>query len=394
MDKNRGSDQDFYKYSMQNALVVYENGDKIVEYKFKHRNGNGFPRNITKEYFMYILRTEFRKLCEEFVLNATSLEYIRNLVKNNEYVPRKLDQVNIFVEDINGELEITVKGLWEDVIHFEIPVLSIFSENFIYNDNRDYKKLVGGGIRNLREKIKWLKEQEDIDGFKFIDFGTRRRFSANWHDYVVGKLLKELPEHFIGTSNVALAQKYNIMCSGTMAHEWLQAYQQIVAPEDFERFQEVALYDWYNVYKGDLGIALTDVVGFDAFLKVFNIDLANKYAGCRHDSGCPFEWCDKLIKHYETLGIDPMTKVAVFSDSLDFEKAVTLYRRFRSRIKMVFGIGTYLTNDMGEGYVAPSVVMKMVTLENRPVCKLSDSNGKEMCRDQEYMDMVKKTFKG
>lgn len=367
MDKNRGSDQDFYKYSMQNALVVYENGDKIVEYKFKHRNGNGFPRNITKEYFMYILRTEFRKLCEEFVLNATSLEYIRNLVKNNEYVPRKLDQVNIFVEDINGELEITVKGLWEDVIHFEIPVLSIFSENFIYNDNRDYKKLVGGGIRNLREKIKWLKEQEDIDGFKFIDFGTRRRFSANWHDYVVGKLLKELPEHFIGTSNVALAQKYNIMCSGTMAHEWLQAYQQIVAPEDFERFQEVALYDWYNVYKGDLGIALTDVVGFDAFLKVFNIDLANKYAGCRHDSGCPFEWCDKLIKHYETLGIDPMTKVAVFSDSLDFEKAVTLYRRFRSRIKMVFGIGTYLTNDMGEGYVAPSVVMKMVTLENRPV---------------------------
>jgi len=173
-----------------------------------------------------------------------------------------------------------------------------------------------------------------------------------------------------------------------MAHEWLQAHQRLVPK--LEDFQKAALRLWATEYQGELGIALSDVVGFKAFLKDFDVDLAGLYNGARHDSGDPFTWCRALIRHYEALGINPQSKTAVFSDGLDFKKAVALYKAFYSRIKTLFGIGTWLTNDMG--VEAPQIVIKMVECNTRPVAKVSDSSDKTICEDPVYEAAIRSTF--
>ena len=243
------------------------------------------------------------------------------------------------------------------------------------------------GRKRLAEKIAMLKEFNNPD-FKFSDFGTRRRFSRDWHEEVVKELKSALPENFTGTSNVLFAMKYDLTPIGTMAHEYLQACQAL-GPR-LRDSQKYALENWVQEYRGDLGIALTDVVGTDAFLRDFDLYFCKLFDGVRHDSGDAKEWAQKFIDHYKKMKIDPKTKSLVFSDGLDVPKAIDIYKTFEGQAKMFFGIGTNLTNDMG--VKALNIVIKMTECNGSPVAKISDSPGKTMCKNEQYLTYLKQVF--
>ena len=200
----------------------------------------------------------------------------------------------------------------------------------------------------------------------------------------------QAPQWFKGTSNVLLARDLNLVPIGTMAHEYLQTYQALgVRLRDF---QKAALEDWVQEYRGDLGIALTDTVGMDAFLADFDLYFAKLFDGLRHDSGDPVAWGEKALAHYAKLRIDAHTKRLVFSDGLDLERALMLYRHFGDRTQLGFGIGTNLTNDMGPGHKPINIVMKLVRANGQPVAKLSDTPGKTLCDDETYLDYLRQVF--
>jgi nicotinate phosphoribosyltransferase len=238
------------------------------------------------------------------------------------------------------------------------------------------------------DKIIKFKQASTKYNFKLSDFGLRRRFSGDWQDHVVKTFADYCPEFFVGTSNVYLAKKYNIKPIGTFAHEWFGGIQ----GENIRisEVQKYALDIWAKEYRGELGIALSDNFGFRAFLNDFDKYFAKLFDGCRHDSGCPFKWGEMLINHFKSLGIDPKTKTACWSDSLDPDKAIELAKTFHDRINVTFGIGTNLTNDVG--FKPVSIVMKVVESNGKPVCKISDAPGKGMCKDSQYVEYVKQQY--
>ncbi len=214
-----------------------------------------------------------------------------------------------------------------------MPVLAIINEVY-FREIRpapDFEV----GKEKLYEKIHLVKESDKENlGFGFADFGTRRRFSLIWQEQIIQTLKKELPENFRGTSNIFFAMKYNLTPIGTMAHEWLMAAQAL-GPK-LANSQKFALEHWAQEYRGDLGIALSDVVGFDAFLYDFDMYFSKLFDGCRHDSGDPFKWGDKLVEHYKKMKVDPRSKIAVFSDGLSFPKAIEITRYFKDRHNYIF----------------------------------------------------------
>ena len=284
-------------------------------------------------------------------------------------------------------LSITVAGPWLHTILFEIPILAIVSE--LYYRRLGIEVPRQEGLRRLREKIALIKAEPENEKFRLSDFGTRRRFSGAWQREVLQTLVSELPrENFSGTSNVLYAKQFDLIPMGTMAHEYLQAAQAL-GPRlrDSQRF---AFESWAKEYRGDLGIALSDVYGLKPFLRDFDMFFCKLFDGVRHDSGDPFVWGESIIEHYQKNKCDPRSKTLIFSDALTVPLALELYRRFRDRIKMGFGIGTNLTNDVG---VQPlNIVMKMVSANGCPVAKISDSPGKGMCEDPTYLAYLRQVF--
>jgi nicotinate phosphoribosyltransferase len=286
----------------------------------------------------------------------------------------------------NGEIDITVKGPWLHTILFEVPVLAIVNEVY-------YRATQGApehaeGRRRLQSKMALIRDNPAMAGCKVADYGTRRRFSRGWHEEVVQTLQRDFAQHLVGTSNVHFAMKYGMTPLGTMAHEYLQACQSL-GP----RLRDSQIYGfemWAKEYRGDLGIALSDVYGMAAFLRDFDLYFCKLFDGARHDSGDPFEWGERLIKHYQDNRVDPSTKTLVFSDSLDFGKVNALYLRFKDRTRVAFGVGTNLTNDLG--YTPLQIVMKMVRCNGQPVAKLSDTPSKNMCDDQAYLNYLRQVF--
>jgi nicotinate phosphoribosyltransferase len=204
----------------------------------------------------------------------------------------------------------------------------------------------------------------------------------------VETLAKELPAQFKGTSNVYLARELGITPVGTMAHEYMQAFQGFgIRLRDF---QKASLEAWVQEFRGDLGTALTDVIGIDAFLEDFDLYFAKLFDGLRHDSGDPYEWGEKVIEHYKKLRIDPHTKRLVFSDGLDLPSALAIYRHFKGRIQVSFGIGTNLTNDTP--IPSLNIVMKMTRCNGQPVAKISDSPGKITGVDETFMAYLRQVF--
>lgn len=287
-------------------------------------------------------------------------------------------------------LRIEARGPQVHVMGFEIFVLAIVNE--LYFRRFDREAALAEGRRRLAAKVEQLRafaaEPPRAHPFEFFDFGVRRRFGREWQREVVATLKERVPEYFKGTSNVLLARDLGLTPIGTMGHEYLQTFQALgVRLRDFQR---AALEEWVQEYRGDLGIALTDTVGMDAFLADFDLYFAKLFDGLRHDSGDPIAWGEKALAHYARLRIDAHTKRLVFSDSLDVPKALALYRQFGDRVQMGFGIGTNLTNDMG---LQPlNIVMKLVEANGQPVAKLSDSPGKTLAADETFLAYLRQVF--
>ncbi|HTN65429.1 MAG TPA: nicotinate phosphoribosyltransferase, partial [Burkholderiaceae bacterium] len=286
----------------------------------------------------------------------------------------------------NGEIEILVQGPWLHTILFEVPLLAIVNE--IYFRARQPVPDFAEGRRRLQHKMRMIADNPELAGCQIADYGTRRRFSRIWHEEVIATLKQQFSANFAGTSNVLSAWQHGLTPLGTMAHEYLQACQAL-GPR-LRDSQTYGFEVWAREYRGDLGIALSDIYGLDAFLRDFDLYFCKLFDGARHDSGDPFEWGERLIAHYQSHRIDPSRKTLVFSDSLDFERVVALYLRFRGRAQMAFGVGTNLTNDLGSEPL--QIVIKMIRCNGQPVAKLSDNPAKDMCDDRAYVAYLRQVF--
>ncbi|GGC03599.1 nicotinate phosphoribosyltransferase [Pseudoduganella buxea] len=380
---------DLYKFSMWQALLHWHPGTQ-TEYEFRCRNKTAYPLAELKDE----VERQLDHLCT-MSFAEEELDYLRTLryIKSDfvDFLTVFRFQRKFITVETDGEhLAIRAVGPQVHVMGFEIFVLYIVNE--LYFRRFDQEAALAEGRRRLDAKIAALKEfgrqPMQRNPFEFSDFGVRRRFSGAWHDEVVRRLAAEVPEFFKGTSNVYLAMRYKIHPIGTMAHEYMQSFQAFgVRLRDF---QKAALEDWVQEFRGDLGVALTDVVGMDAFLRDFDLYFAKLFDGLRHDSGDPVVWGEKAIAHYNKLRIDPNTKRLVFSDGLDLDLAISLYRHFADRITTGFGIGTWLTNDLG---LQPlNIVMKLVRCNGQSVAKLSDSPGKTMSKDETFLAYLRQVF--
>ena len=376
-------DTDLYKFNMD-QVIFHRHTDLSGKYYFKCRNENiVFTQEMLDE-----INAQLDHLCTLY-FTGEELDYLRSIrfIKDDyieflrlwhpirEYVTTSLD---------NGELEIIVSGPLFSAMQFEIYLLEIVNEVY-FRFKYDYDRLLKSARERLDRKIKDF--QSGKYSFTFAEFGCRRRLSREWEDEVIRRLATET-ENCVGTSNVYFAMKYDLTPIGTYAHEFVQMYQGIDSiPLAYTN--HYAMKDWYNEYDGDNGTALTDTITTDLFLLDFNRSMVNNYTGVRHDSGDPFEWGDKIIRHYESYGVDPKTKLLLFSDSLDFDRAEALYNYFKDRAKVSFGIGTYCSNDTEEQPL--NIVIKLQYVNGRPVAKLSDVPSKAMCRDGAYLEYLKRS---
>ncbi|MGM0935989.1 MAG: nicotinate phosphoribosyltransferase [Pseudomonadota bacterium] len=382
-------DTDAYKLHMQQAVFHhYSQVPVVAEFRCRSSEILGTYANeirqqvqlmadlsLTKEEFHYLSSLPFFK--EDYLTWLKQFHF-------------KPEQVDISTTD-DGQLAIRISGPWVEVIMWEVPLLALVSE--IVQRDRHPQITADDAVKQLKKLLTVFYSQAeedhiDLSRFKLMDFGTRRRFSYDVQSAIVSLLKKEFP-YLVGTSNYKLAHELGLSPVGTQAHEWFQAHQQI-SPE-LANSQIAALQSWLDEYPNQLGIALTDCITMDAFLRDFDADFAKRYQGLRHDSGDPIEWGEKAIAHYEKLGIDPMSKTLVFSDSLDLQKSLELYRYFHKRINLVFGIGTRLTCNI-PGVIPLNIVIKLVECNGKPVAKLSDSPGKTICEDDEFVNQLRKAF--
>ena len=373
-------DTDLYKFNM-NQVMFHKHTNLNGKYLFKCRNKDvEFTAEMCEEINAQIDHLCTLTFTDEELNYLGSLRFIKSDYVEFLRLWRPLRRyVNCWLD--GSELHIEVEGPIFSVMQFEIYLLEIVNEVY-FRMKYDYLYLVN----SAREKLMWKIQQfrmENYD-FKFAEFGGRRRLSREWQDYVVGELLTL--KNCVGTSNVYLAMKYDCTPIGTYAHEYVQMYQGIPGVQ-LAYTNKMAMEEWFEEYQGDNGTALTDTLGTDLFLMDFNKLQSTCYNGVRHDSGDPLEWGNKMIAHYEKMGIDPMTKTLLFSDGLNLSKAQDIYDYFRGRIKVSFGIGTHLSNDT---CVDPlNIVIKLQYVNGHPVAKLSDNPGKAMCQDEEYLNYLK-----
>ncbi|QNP49283.1 nicotinate phosphoribosyltransferase [Diaphorobacter aerolatus] len=393
-------DTDLYKFTMM-QVVLHQFPGAQVEYRFKCRNPG-----VQLAPFVSEIRNEIRSLCQLHFQDA-ELAYLRSLrfIKSDfiDFLGLfKLNEKYISVTALaDGEIDITITGPWLHTILFEISVLAIVNEVYFRNTQKVPNFMEGR--RRLDSKIAQM-HAEGLHELKIADYGTRRRFSRAWHEEVLRVLCAKLgdgerrpgsglaPGQLAGTSNVLFAMKLGLKPLGTMAHEYLQACQAL-GPR-LRDSQVFGFESWAREYRGDLGIALSDVYGMSAFLRDFDLYFCKLFDGARHDSGDPFEWGERLLAHYRANRVDPLTKVLIFSDALTIPRIIELYRRFSGRCQLAFGIGTNLTNDMGDPpeHVPLQIVIKMTRCNGQPVAKLSDAPGKNMCDDEKYLAYLRQVF--
>jgi len=377
---------DLYKFSMGQA-IYHQFSDYKTTWTFKCRNEDVF---FTPEMVEEI-KAQIEAYCKlEFT--EEELEYLNNIkwIKGS-YVdflriwnPR-FDDFEI-TTDAECGLSIETKGTWLNTSMYEIPTLAIVNEVY-FRSHYNYSELLDSFNERLDEKVSKLVNGEYNLG-PFSEFGLRRRLSSEAQEIAVKKLAEQSypGSKFVGTSNVYLAKKYKLIPVGTMAHEWIMCVGQGNHKHNPAYSNWYALESWKNEYGVLNGTALTDAITTECFLRDFQLTYATLFSGVRHDSGDPFEWGEIMIKHYEDLGIDPKMKTLLFSDSLNFEKADKIYNYFKDRIKVAFGIGTYIANDTN---VEPlNIVMKTTACNGMDVAKISDTPGKGMCKNEQYVDYL------
>ncbi|WP_407333071.1 nicotinate phosphoribosyltransferase [Enterovibrio sp. 27052020O] len=380
-------DTDAYKLNMQQA-IFHHYGDVVAAAEFHCRSDESLVE------FKSQLESEIHALAnlsfseDEIAFLSTLGLYQTDYLNFLSSFSLNADHVTVSIED--SQLAIRIEGKWLDIILWEVPLLAIICE---LRCHERYPALQPEDALALLEmKLGVLSTHRALSNadkaFQFVDFGTRRRFSKAVHHVIVDHLVHH-SIHFAGTSNLWLAKKHGIPAVGTQAHEWFQAHQQLAG--DLADSQQIALNRWLQEYPNKLGIALTDCINMDAFLKDFTPHLSQQFSGLRHDSGDPIDWGEKAIAHYESLGIDPMEKTLIFSDGLTLEKALDIHHYFSGRINTSFGIGTQLTCHL-PNVETLNVVIKLVTCNGKPVAKISDEPGKSICRDSNYLNALKKAF--
>ena len=378
---------DMYKFSMGQTIFHQFTSYKTT-WTFKCRNKDvHFTDEMVEE-----IKEQVQAFCQ-LRFTEEELEYLDNITWiKGTYVdflrlwqPR-YEEFTITTDAPCG-LAIDAAGTWLNTSMYEIPVLAIVNEVY-FRMAYDYDVLLKQFKRRLDEKVRLL-EEDTYRLSDFSEFGLRRRLSAEAQEMAVKAIAEvELPadSHFIGTSNVYLAKKFNLKPVGTMAHEWIMCTGQGNHKHNPAYSNWYALDAWVKEYGILNGIALTDTITTDCFLRDFQLTYATLFSGVRHDSGDPYEWGDKMIAHYNSLGINPRTKTLLFSDSLDFERATALYDYFKDKAKVAFGIGTFISNDTDEE--ALNIVMKTTKCNGMDVAKISDVAGKGMCKNQDYVDYL------
>ena len=381
-------DTDLYKFTMMQC-VLHQFPGAEVSYRFRCRTPG-----VDLSPYADEIRDEVMHLCT-LTFKDAELAYLGGLrfIKSDfvdflslfhlkdKYIRVTKDPACDF------GLSIEITGPWLHTILFEIPILAIVNE--VYFRHIAPVPDEAEGMRRLRAKIALLKNEPDNADLRVSDFGTRRRFSRAWQEKVVRVLIDELGSPiFSGTSNVDLARRYGLVSIGTMAHEYLQACQAL-GPR-LRDSQVFGFEMWAKEYRGDLGIALSDVYGIEPFLKDFDMYFCKLFDGARHDSGDPLVWGERMIEHYRANKCDPRGKSLVFSDGLTVPRIIELYRRFHRRIGIGFGIGTNLMNDLGPQPL--NIVVKMVRANGQPVAKISDNPVKGMCDDPTYLAYLRQVF--
>ncbi|RKG30107.1 nicotinate phosphoribosyltransferase [Acinetobacter tianfuensis] len=386
-------DTDLYKFTMlQVVLHQFPQTHSVYHFRCRNLDATAYPLAEILED----LNTQLDLLCQ-LKFREDELQYLRSLrfIKSDfvdylELFQLKRRFIHASIDD-EGRLDIRVEGPMVQAMMFEIFVLAIVNELYFQRIRSD--EVWVEGERRLQAKIELLKQYSATQNpndppFLVSDFGTRRRYSFAWQKHVIEEFNKAAPNIFRGTSNVFIAKELGITPIGTMAHEFLQAFQALDVR--LRNFQKAALETWVQEYRGDLGIALTDVVGMDAFLRDFDLYFAKLFDGLRHDSGDPFVWGDKAYAHYKKLKIDSKTKMLTFSDGLNLEKAWELHQYFKDRFQVSFGIGTNLTNDMGQTPL--NIVLKLVECNGQSVAKISDSPGKTMTDNGTFLAYLRQVF--
>lgn len=395
---------DLYKISMGQAIFHQFPSFKTT-WTFKCRNKDvKFTSAMVDE-----IKNQIKEYCK-LSFKEEELEYLRNIgVKRdrNGIVTKKgwikdsyIDFLRIWhpryeefeiSDKAECGLSIEAKGTWMNTSMYEIPTLAIVNEVY-FRLAHNYDDLRKQFENKLNAKISLLKNGTYELGH-FSEFGLRRRLSAECQEMAVKKLKETKTDGnsiFVGTSNVYLAKKYGLTPVGTMAHEWIMCVGQGNRAINPAYSNLYAMRAWVNEFKVQNGTVLTDTITTDCFLRDFDEEFATVFSGVRHDSGDPFVWGDKMIEHYKSLGIDPLSKTLLFSDSLNFEKATKLKRYFDGKAKVAFGIGTYLANDTD---VPPlNIVMKTTSCNGGDVAKISDTPGKGMCKNPEYVDYLQRSI--
>ena len=386
-------DTDLYKFTMlQVVLHKFPQADSVYHFRCRNLDDTVYPLvDILADLNEQLDHLCNLKFAEDELIYLRKLRFIKSdFVDYLELFQLKRRFIKAGI-DSEGRLDIWVEGPMVQAMMFEIFVLAIVNELYFSRIRSD--DVLVEGKRRLQAKVAQLKqyskEQNPNDPpFLVSDFGTRRRYSLDWQKHVIQTFHEAVPAVFRGTSNVMIARELGVYPIGTMAHEFLQAFQALdVRLRDF---QKSALETWVQEYRGDLGIALTDVVGMDAFLRDFDLYFAKLFDGLRHDSGDPFIWGDKAYQHYKKLKIDTRTKMLTFSDGLDVERAWALHQYFKDRFQVSFGIGTNLTNDMGQTPL--NIVLKLVECNGQSVAKISDSPGKTMTDNDTFLAYLRQVF--
>jgi nicotinate phosphoribosyltransferase len=342
-------DNDFYKFTMQNAVIKLFPLAK-AKYEFINRGQHSFPKNfarILKENLnkmAYLkLSNEERIFLEKYCpyLDSSYLDFLNKY----QYNPK---EVNILQK--GEDIQMHIEGLWSRTILWEVPLMAIISE--LYYKLTGAKSISDNTITKItKEKLKKYKKLQ----VKIGEYGTRRRYSYKTHKLIL-KILKEEGEpFFIGSSNVHLSHILSIKPVGTQGHEWVMFH---AAKYGFNIADGIAMENWLNIYRGNLGIALSDTYTSPIFFKNFNKKLSTLFQGVRHDSGDPIFFAKETIKHYKKFKINPTRKKIIFSDDLNPCKVAYISSFCKNKINSCFGIGTNFTNDIG--YPSMNIVIKMV----------------------------------
>lgn len=400
---------DAYKINMQ-AVVFEKFSTDRCTWAFRCRNNDvRFTPEMVAEiklqidYFCHLKFSEDERawLAQKFPwLKKSYIDFLRYWTPCREHITINAPDHQKYND---CGLTIQARGSWLDTMMYEIPILAIVNEVYFAHK---YESWYGDLIDLFKDvtlaKIARLVKGEISIG-TFSEFGLRRRLSGYTQDWLIRALIQNNVPGFVGTSNVYLAKKYGITAVGTQAHEFFMSFQgkHEINPAYSNKF---ALAAWNDYYQTKLGIALTDTIGTDVFLRDFDENFSTLFSGVRHDSGDPFEWGDKMIAHYKKFGIDPKTKTLLFSDSLNLTKAARLYDYFKDKAKVAFGIGTFwtapfdveslqYTTQVVEPDLRPlNIVMKPIEFNGSPVCKISNDSGKAMSQDMEYIEYLRRTI--